>query len=196
VPGDVTPVDFRTLMRTREVQHQCAEGGCGPGLKRHQEGSVAVLIIAEVGSVHDGSLGTHCLIDAAGKWRDAVKFRRILRRRPSHAHAAYFRASPAEYFKRTGHRRRVVQIKARKLVAFMSSPSEAAGSPKDRHDPLQDPWEGATCRCWRRSPVWGSGLASSGMSTERVGRGGGGAPHHTADPSMHYQYPCRYEQVG
>ena len=67
-----------------------------------------VFVIAEVGSVHDGSLGNAlCLIDAAADCGvDAVKFQTHIPEAetlPDAPMPSYFRGEPRfEYFKRTG----------------------------------------------------------------------------------------------
>jgi N,N'-diacetyllegionaminate synthase len=92
----------------------------------------AVLVVAEVGSVHDGSLGNAlALIDAAAECGvDAVKFQTHLAEAESLADApapAYFSSEPRiDYFRRTAFSEDQWRaLKARCLerqVAFLSSP--------------------------------------------------------------------------
>ena len=94
--------------------------------------SDSVIIIAEVGSVHDGSLGNaFCLIDAAATCGvDAVKFQTHISEAETLKDAPmphYFRGEPRfEYFKRTGFTLSQWQeIKKRcdeQDVLFLSSP--------------------------------------------------------------------------
>jgi N-acetylneuraminate synthase len=91
-----------------------------------------VFIIAEVGSVHDGSLGNAlCLIDAAAECGvDAVKFQTHIAEAetlPNAPMPPYFKGEPRfEYFKRTGFSpEQWQQIKRRcdeRGVMFLSSP--------------------------------------------------------------------------
>src|SRR3990172_8239795 len=93
---------------------------------------MGVLIIAEVGSVHDSSLGNGLhLIDAAAECgADAVKFQTHIAEAESLRDAPmppYFQGEPRyEYFERTGFTQdQWRQLKARcdeRGVIFMSSP--------------------------------------------------------------------------
>jgi N-acetylneuraminate synthase len=91
-----------------------------------------VLVIAEVGSVHDGSLGNAlCLIDAAADCGvDAVKFQTHIPEAetlPDAPMPSFFKGEPRfEYFKRTGFTldqwRRIKQRCSDRGVLFLSSP--------------------------------------------------------------------------
>jgi N,N'-diacetyllegionaminate synthase len=98
---------------------------------------VATFIIAEVGSVHDGSLGNAlCLIDAAAECGvDAVKFQTHIAEAetlPDAPMPPFFKGEPRfEYFKRTGFTfeqwQRVKERCDQRSVMFLSSPfSETA----------------------------------------------------------------------
>jgi N,N'-diacetyllegionaminate synthase len=98
---------------------------------------VATFIIAEVGSVHDGSLGNAlCLIDAAAECGvNAVKFQTHIAEAetlPDAPMPPFFKGEPRfEYFKRTGFTleqwQRVKERCEQCSVVFLSSPfSEAA----------------------------------------------------------------------
>jgi N,N'-diacetyllegionaminate synthase len=98
---------------------------------------VATFIIAEVGSVHDGSLGNAlCLIDAAAECGvDAVKFQTHIPEAetlPDAPMPSFFKGEPRfQYFKRTGFTleqwQRVKERCEQCSVMFLSSPfSEAA----------------------------------------------------------------------
>ena len=91
-----------------------------------------VFVIAEVGSVHDGSLGNAlCLIDAAADCGvDAVKFQTHIPEAetlPDAPMPSYFKGEPRfEYFKRTGFTveqwRRLKQRCDERGILFLSSP--------------------------------------------------------------------------
>ena len=98
---------------------------------------MATFIIAEVGSVHDGSLGNAlCLIDAAAECGvDAVKFQTHIAEAetlPDAPMPPFFKGEPRfEYFKRTGFTfeqwQRVKERCDQRSVMFLSSPfSETA----------------------------------------------------------------------
>src|SRR5262245_57523634 len=93
---------------------------------------MSLLVIAEIGSVHDGSFGNalHLIDTAAECGADAVKFQTHLAAAETIRNAPqppYFRGEPRfEYFQRTGFtRNQWCELKSRcdeKDVMFLSSP--------------------------------------------------------------------------
>jgi N,N'-diacetyllegionaminate synthase len=176
---------------------------------------VATFIIAEVGSVHDGSLGNAlCLIDAAAECGvDAVKFQTHIAEAetlPDAPMPPFFKGEPRfQYFKRTGFTfeqwQRVKERCDQCSVMFLSSPfSEAAVELLERVGIQQYkipsgeisnlPMLEKIARL--NKPV----LLSSGMSswTELDAAVQAVSKHHRQLTVLQCtsEYPCAYEHVG
>jgi N,N'-diacetyllegionaminate synthase len=176
---------------------------------------VATFIIAEVGSVHDGSLGNAlCLIDAAVECGvDAVKFQTHIAEAetlPDAPMPPFFKGEPRfEYFKRTGFTleqwQRLKERCDQRSVMFLSSPfSEAAVDLLERVGLQQYKIPSGEISnlpmlekiAKLNKPV----LLSSGMSswTELDAAVQAVSKHHRQLTVLQCttEYPCAYEHVG